>query len=143
MSETATSKKYAHKEAFALMWYACICGHRERIWNSRDGVTPFSGLFCPSCGGRGLEVGGLSHVDWQLDQFAPNHKLHDGQRFFRNGTAEEAEAIIERRIAYFVKAREEIPVAMCERVRAEAREQRGEWKPGWPMVDRYRKEQAP
>ena len=30
-----------HREAFCLMWYACPCGHAERYWNSRDGVTPF------------------------------------------------------------------------------------------------------
>lgn len=63
--------KYEHAEAFCLMWYGCKCGHRERIWNSRDGVTPF-GMGCPSCGGS------MSHVDWQKDILAPQHQLNRG-----------------------------------------------------------------
>lgn len=38
-----------HKEAYLLMNYRCECGHHELIWNSRDGVTPFT-LSCPNCG---------------------------------------------------------------------------------------------
>ena len=36
--------KHNHAEAFKLMIYACEnpdCLHQEKIWNSRDGVTPF------------------------------------------------------------------------------------------------------
>jgi hypothetical protein len=63
---------YQHKEAFALMWYACACGHRERFWNSRDGVTPFGGIECPSCGEKGMSMtGGLSHIRFDLDEHAP------------------------------------------------------------------------
>jgi hypothetical protein len=80
-----------HKEAFCLMWYACKCGHRERIWNSRDGVTPF-GCTCPSCAGI------MDHVNWRDDEPAPNHKLTVGQRFWRDGTPNEAEAIMRRRL---------------------------------------------
>jgi hypothetical protein len=63
---------YQHKEAFALMWYACACGHRERFWNSRDGVTPFGGIQCPSCGEQGMSMtGGLSHIRFDLDECVP------------------------------------------------------------------------
>lgn len=73
------------------MWYACVgnrpgppgpvartagappCGHRERFWNSRDGVTPF-GLNCPSC-----EEGILQHVEWNLDRFVPGHIVRPHQ----------------------------------------------------------------
>lgn len=47
-------EEYRHAEAFCLMTYLCKgCGHREVIWNSRDGVTPFAAT-CPSCGGATL-----------------------------------------------------------------------------------------
>lgn len=76
--------KYKHKEAFCLMWYGCKCGHRELIWNSRDGVTPFS-LDCPSCGQPDL-----MHIDFNRDKFAPNHVLNTRQRYWRDGTMEDA-----------------------------------------------------
>ena len=30
------------RDAYLLMVYACNCGHKEVIWNSRDGDVPFS-----------------------------------------------------------------------------------------------------
>jgi len=91
-----TSMKHNHKEAFCLMYYACKgCGHFERIWNSRDGVTPF-GVKCPSC-----EAGIMDHAYFGSDQYAPEHKLLPGQKFFRDGTNEEAEGIMRKRIAAF------------------------------------------
>lgn len=120
-----------HNEAFALMWYACKCGHRERIWNSRDGVTPF-GSGCPSCGDT------LSHVDWNLDTAAPNHKLHRGQRFWRDGTNDEAAAIMERRIARAKGTEWEAPPDVAEKLIHEAREGTSdEFRSGWPMLDEH------
>jgi hypothetical protein len=115
------------------MWYACrACGHRERIWNSRDGVTPF-GLGCPSCGGADLY-----HVEWARDAYVPTHVLHHEQRFFRDGTVEEAVAIMRRRIA-----RAEWTDYACSSEQASelleaARhpDEHGEFQVGWPMVDR-------
>jgi len=40
MEPTKPKPQHRHAEAFKLMIYACSCGHRETIWNSRDGVTP-------------------------------------------------------------------------------------------------------
>ena len=78
-------------EAFCLMWYACRdCGHRERIWNSRDGVTPFC-MGCPSCGQPSM-----AHVDWNLDQYAPNHRPALGQRIWKTMTIEYATALAKR-----------------------------------------------
>jgi hypothetical protein len=121
--------KYQHREAFALMWYACDCGHRERLWNSRDGVTPYGGLACPSCGGTGLR-GGMSHVKFAADVCV--------QQFFRDGTAAEAVAIMARRIKRFASIGHSIPDDVAAKLLASAREQRDEWQPGWPMVDRFR-----
>lgn len=74
-----------HKEAFALMWYGCECGHRERIWNSRDGVTPFI-TACPSCGESELQ-----HIWWNKDETNPSHKPFHGQRVWIDMTREAAE----------------------------------------------------
>lgn len=123
------SARYRHKEAFALMWYACECGHRERIWNSRDGVTPF-GLSCTSCG-----TANLRHVDWHLDQHTPEHCLFKGQRFWRDGTADEAIAIIERRIERFAEAGRPVPDEIAKRLLRDARLLSGEWQAGWPALD--------
>lgn len=123
--------KHQHKEAFCLMWYACKCGHAERLWNSRDGVTPFGGIPCPSCGGD------LRHEDWHLDTYAPDHKPHEGQRYFRDGTAEEAVAIIERRIARYADTGLPMPEEIAQRLLQAARTQTGEWQTGWPTLDRW------
>lgn len=121
---------YKHKEAFALMWYACQCGHRERIWNSRDGVTPYGGVPCPSCGG------GMTHVQFHLDEPAPGHELRDGQLFFADGTPEEAVAIIERRIIKFAAHGSPIPFEIGAQLLDDAKNQTGEWLPGWPTTHR-------
>lgn len=88
----------AHKEAFALMWYGCECGHRERYWNSRDGVTPFMTL-CPSC-----DQPTLQHVWWTLDAHTPDHKPAKGQRVWVDMTRERAEQYARSQIAQ-MKAR--------------------------------------
>lgn len=143
---------YQHKEAFALMWYACPCGHQERIWNSRDGVTPFGGVSCPSCDGAvpphrsaGGGFPGLRHVMSGLDVTAPGHKLIDGQRFFRDGRPDEAVAIIKRRIEKInaqvpppgVPPLGPVPADVAFRLFADAADTTGEWTKGWPMVDRH------
>lgn len=88
-----TREGHYHAEAFCLMWYACDeCGHRERMWNSRDGVTPF-GTLCPSC-----ERPSLRHTDFRLDQYAPKHTPALGQRIWVAMTRERAEFIAHLRI---------------------------------------------
>lgn len=95
--------KHQHREAFCLMWYACEqCGARERVWNSRDGVTPFT-MPCVNCGADSLR--GMTHVDWNLDVYAPHHKPAPGQRMWVSMTREAAEAYTERRIALMQQRR--------------------------------------
>lgn len=81
---TETAERTEANEAFALMWYACPCGHRERIWNARPGVTPFA-MGCPSCGKPSL-----THVDWGRDERKEDHKPHFGQRVWIDMTLERA-----------------------------------------------------
>jgi hypothetical protein len=88
-----TTGGHQHAEAYCLMWYACECGHRERIWNSRDGVTAF-GMACPSCNEPKLQ-----HVDWKLDVYAPDHVPAPGQRVWITMTRERALQIARRTVA--------------------------------------------
>lgn len=119
-----------HGEAYCLMWYACKCGHRERIWNSRDGVTPFA-MSCPSCGGTQL-----THVDWGADERKPDHKLNRGQRYFADGTTEDALASIERRLKLFAERGLPAPDEIADKMREDARAGTGEFQRGWPKVKR-------
>jgi hypothetical protein len=119
------------------MWYQCrACKHLERIWNSRDGVTPF-GSDCPSCG---EDV--MNHIAWNRDEYAPNHKLHFGQKFWRDGTPDEAEAIMRRRIDSCRGTEYEVKdEAYAAKLISEAREPTEasghEFRKGWPTLDMY------
>ncbi|SIO50862.1 hypothetical protein SAMN05444172_2617 [Burkholderia sp. GAS332] len=93
LEQAAAGVSRHHAEAYALMWYACACGHRERIWNSRDGVTPFV-VPCPSCGATTLQ-----HTALGADRSAPIHTPHDGQRVFVDMTRRQAEVIVGRAFA--------------------------------------------
>lgn len=136
-----------HKEAFCLMAYGCVgesrpgarqterlmhgCGHLERIWNSRDGVTPFM-MGCPSCGGH------LQHINWGADQYAPDHKPHWGQGIWRDGTPDDAEAIMRRRLESCKGTEYECDEARTEMLVKMAREGgEGEFQQGWPMFSRH------
>lgn len=126
-----SAKQYGHLhgEAFMLMTYRCKCGHREVIWNSRDGVTPFA-MGCPSCDDMSLQ-----HVDWGRDVYAPKHELHEGQRFWRDGTPDEAEAIMRRRID---RMKDQYPLEPeeAEKLIQACRDgTAGEFQKGWPTID--------
>jgi hypothetical protein len=73
------------KEGFNLMLYRCGAGHREVIWNSRDGITPF----IVDCRVDGCEES-AQHVDWHLDRRAPLHVPEVGSRIFVDLTIERA-----------------------------------------------------
>lgn len=69
-------QKHQHGEAFCLMEYASKDGsHREFIWNSRDGVTPF-------CIGAEDGTAEMQHVNWQKDKRSPKHVPEIGDRVF-------------------------------------------------------------
>lgn len=111
------------------MTYSCKdCGHKETIWNSRDGVTPF-GCSCPSCGKT------LLHSDWGRDVYAPEHKLLPKQKFWRDGKPEEAETYMRKRIEQY---RDKYPISTgeAEKLYRQAREGTlNEFQTGWPMLD--------
>ncbi len=121
--------KHNHAEAFKLMWYACGCGHAERIWNSRDGVTPFT-IGCPSCGDT------MQHVAWGKDLYAPDHKLIPGQRFWRDGTPEEAVAGT-REIIALIRQKMEFSEESENKMLQAARDGdiESDFRKGWPMIE--------
>lgn len=119
-AQPKTEQGYYHKEAFCLMWYRCVrrpdqmirqipgaelhlsnrtgCGHAERMWNSRDGVTPFA-TSCPSCGGE------MQHDRFDLDVCDPNHVPHPGQKIWVSMTKRRAEERVLARIEALKKHR--------------------------------------
>jgi hypothetical protein len=75
--------QFSHAEAFCLMQYASDDGCEiEFIWNSRNGVTPFS-----ITSRRGTE---LRHVNWQADRKLPHFRPQPGSRIFVDMTPERA-----------------------------------------------------
>lgn len=86
-----------HREAFHIMNYRCECGHHEKLWNSRDGVTPFS-IPCPVCG-DGM---GMAHVDWKHDVFAPIFFPPVGSRYFADMTIERAREFAVRNVDHAI-----------------------------------------
>lgn len=122
--------KHLHGEAFKLMKYECQnCDHKEILWNSRDGVTPFM-IGCRNC-----EKGMMQHIDWHKDQYEPSHELKPGQRFFRDGTKEDAIRIMERRIKMFNDKGQPIDQETEYALMRTAKDQTGEFQPGWPTID--------
>lgn len=126
------SVKYNHKEAFCLMRYGCQdCNHRELIWNSRDGVTPF-GTTCPSCGNLNFV-----HMDWHWDKLTPNYKLNPYQKFWREGTQEEAVALITAQYNDYLKHNpiENISQRLAIAIQNIKDGKSLDYRPGWPVLD--------
>ncbi len=77
--------KHQHAEAFCLMEYASADGNEvEFIWNSRDGVTPFTVM-----SRLGTE---LRHANWRRDRILPDFRPQPGSRIFVDWPLEEARA---------------------------------------------------
>lgn len=83
-------------EAYMLMKYQNDAGTEvEWLWNSRDGVTPFS--IGPKEGTPGLG-NSLSHADWGEDAFVPNFVPPVGMRIFVTLTMDMALEISRKRV---------------------------------------------
>lgn len=85
-------------ERFALMEYRCQeCGAFERIWNSRNAVTPF----CVDCGVSGCR-GLKQHVNWTHD-VRIYHLPWEAERVFISVTRELAAEIARKKLNHFIK----------------------------------------
>lgn len=91
-------RSFRHAEAFHLMHYRCECGNHEMLWNSRDGVTPFT-VPCDACN----DPMGLCHVDFHLDRRCIYFMAPKGMRYFTNMTRprarEKAVAVIDHLVS--------------------------------------------
>lgn len=76
-------KEHQQPEGFKLMHYRCSRGHWEMIWNSRNAVTPFI-IGCRFCTEE------AEHVNWNQDEYLPDHKPAAGTRVFIDLTIEKA-----------------------------------------------------
>lgn len=129
MTTPATEHGHAHVEAFCVMTYRCErCGQRERIWNSRDGVTPFL-VDCRACKGP------AQHIDWLRDEYRRDYVPQIGERIFRDGTPDEARAFMRQRIAKCKGTQYELSEPEATRVvERAATATDGEFQPGWPNL---------
>jgi predicted amidohydrolase YtcJ len=87
-------------------------------------------LACPSCGKLTQ-----SHYDWSKDVRNTEYKLNKGQRFFRDGTTEEAIAYMHKQIEIFKANGEILDEETIQGLLKDAREGKNHWKPGWPKLD--------
>lgn len=95
---------YNHAEAFCLMNYKCkSCENEEKLWNSRDGVTPFI-IDCKNCKGEAY------HINFHLDKRLPDYKPIPGQRIFVDMTEEKKKDIAEKRFMQAQGTPFEIPL---------------------------------
>lgn len=77
-----------HAEAYCWMTYHCVkCHAEERIWNSRDGVTPFI-VPCFVCGGVS------QHIRWNEDAPENGPFLKKGQRIFVDSLDKEGDPVL-------------------------------------------------
>lgn len=78
-----------------LMLYKCTkCGAEEKIWNSRDGITPF-GISCRECGEF------AQHEHWEKDVFNPFYSPPDGSRVFVDLTLERAKEKARKQVEFW------------------------------------------
>lgn len=117
---------HKHAEAFNYMAYQCEnprCNNRILIYNSRDGVTPFT-IGCPNCKGP------MSHIF--LDAFMPNYALKPGDYYFRDTTREELLEALRQRLVRFNGTDFEVPDEEKEDVLQEIFKH--EWREGIPAL---------
>ncbi len=128
---------HKYKDAFCIFWFACKCGHQEKVWNSRDNYIP-SNIICSSCGKMaGIPSGAPVEYD-------PKHQLNHGQKFFRDGTPEEAIKLATAHADKVIKNGSMVPgqehMVYIEEDRKPLIEAiLKKFKEGWPCVDVYGK----
>lgn len=121
--------KHNHKEAFCLMMYASEDrAITERIWNSRDGVTPFV-VF--SQGEPPIE---LRHVDWHNDRYEPHRVPKPGDRIFADMTKEMMEEDHKRTVEECWDDGEYPMNTMYSSKEKALEALMEEWEPGLPVV---------
>jgi hypothetical protein len=85
---------HSHREAFCVMYYSDEAGHFTRIWNARDGVTPFVVVVDDN----GVERE-MRHVDWHNDLRDTERSPRVGEHIFIDDTPDRLLADHERFVA--------------------------------------------
>lgn len=121
---------YQHAEAFCLMTYRSDDGTEEvKIWNSRDGVTPFVTML-PS--GKPA-----THINWAADRPNPDFQPEPGQLIFVDLTPEVArEKAIKRVDAWLAGADREM-LLHTYGTRERAIEEQSQYPEGAPHLIEY------
>jgi len=74
-------------------WYRCDnCRKKEKIWNSRPRVVPFT-VKCDNC-----DNGIMRHINWNIDEYAPDHTPEKGDRIFVDLSREAADIVFKNKI---------------------------------------------
>jgi hypothetical protein len=121
-----TARGHRHAEAFCLMTYRTEDGAEiERIWNSRDGVTPF---IVSSRDGREMR-----HVEWSRDEYLPDRQPQAGERIFVDLTPEIAERHARERVERYWDDPEYPMSRMCA-TKDEAIATLAKYEPGAPTL---------
>ncbi|MCP4256855.1 MAG: hypothetical protein GY774_04910 [Planctomycetes bacterium] len=120
MDMKLVERKY--KDAYCIIWFACGCGHQERVWNSRDGIISDS-IICSSCGGLASQVKDVGR------EYDPKHQLNHGQKFFRDGTLEEKKKIIDAIKPSLKQKHSEENLEVAEQFLLKS------FPEGWPCID--------
>ena len=90
--EEEDRKEYRHKEAFTVMQYQCdTCGKVEKLWNSRDGVTPFM-VTCSRCSNT------MKHINFHQDKCRPDYLPDVGMRVFVDITPQISEVLVRAQV---------------------------------------------
>ena len=121
---------FTNEFAYAIMWYACVCGHQEKVFNARDG-TISQQLVCPSCGKPRL-----NRVTNMAVEINPNHVPHWGQKYFRDGTLKEAAKVVDDTFAILMRSGAQIPDGLtAEQLKIQIAHEHA--SPGFPVIDVY------
>ena len=87
--------QFKHKEAFCIMQYQNQRTKEiEKLWNSRDGVTPFMILSKD-------KKDDMIHINWGQDKIDPHFDPPIGSRIFMDLTEERARESVQKRIDNF------------------------------------------
>lgn len=125
---TKTKEGYNYGEAFHLMQYKDdVTGEIEWVWNSRDGVTPFS-MTSPA-------GNPAAHAHWESDKFAPNHTPAVGDRIWADMSKEGFQKLLEEKVERYWK-HPDYPMSTMFETKEEALEQmmKTEWEKGMPYL---------
>jgi hypothetical protein len=131
-----TARGHDHVEAFCHMTYRCPAGHEFRIWNSLDGVTPFTArcrfIACDEL---------MQHEDWENDLYDPGYVVPPGDLYWRDGTLGDAIAMYRRILPAWPKDQlaeymAKIDIADMDAFIDYLATAYHRENPGWPHLDR-------